>query len=109
MKRLSHLSPNECVLLTAARLLDGRIVWRGRDGQWFDHVAQAACLTAEESEAALEEASTQAARQGVMGVYPVVARKGEPPQPVSMKEHIRAFGPTVHPEFSYVPQSEVSS
>lgn len=109
MKRLSHLSPDECVLLTAARLLDGRIVWRGQDGRWFDRVAQATCLTAEESAAALEEATAQAARQGVMGVYPVVARKGTPPQPVSMKEHIRAFGPTVHPEFSYAPQSEASS
>lgn len=105
MKRLARLGPDECALLTAVRLLDGRIVWREQRGHWCEYIGQAGSWDAESCAAALEEAAAHAAEDGVMGVYPVVARKGTPPQPVSMKEHIRAFGPTVHPEFAYTPLS----
>lgn len=109
MKRLARLGPDECALLTAVRLLDGRIVWRSQNGQWCDYIGQAGSWDAESCAVVLDEATVHAADDGVMGVYPVVARKASPPQPVSMKEHIRAFGPTVHPEFAYKPSSSPQS
>ncbi|MXV45093.1 DUF2849 domain-containing protein [Saccharibacter sp. 17.LH.SD] len=113
MKRLSRPGPGETLLLTATRLLDGRIVWRDAAGIWQEHVGKAAQMTLEEAEPALEKAQETAVSQGVMGVYVVLAHEGHPPQPVTMKEHIRAFGPSVHPEFAYsstsLSQSEASS
>lgn len=113
MKRLSRLESHEAILLTATRLLDGRIVWRDVTGQWQEHVQSASLLSLEELDVSLATAESGAADQGVMGVYPVVVRRDTPPQPVSMKERIRAFGPTIHPEFAYssvsTPKLEQSS
>lgn len=109
MKRLPSPGPDEGLLLTANRLLDGRIVWRSLDGAWHESIAEAACLPRDEAERALEEAQTHEQRDKLVGIYAVLAKMGRVPVPVSMRERIRATGPTVHPEFAYPTPSEERS
>lgn len=101
MKRLSRPGEGEILLLTANRLLDGRIVWLGEGGHWCASIAEATRFTYEEAGPALERALAEAAQKEVVAVYEVIARDTQPPEPVSAREAIRAHGPSVHPDFSY--------
>lgn len=109
MKTLSRLEPGEALLVTANRLLDGRIVWRDRFGKWREDIRQASQFTTEEAEKVLDDAIHQAQQEGVVGVYEVRVKAGPVPQPVSMREHVRAFGPSVHPAFAYPGASTIPS
>lgn len=81
-------------LLTANRLIDGRVVWLAAARRWTDRIDEAAALTPEEAEAALAFATAQATV--VVGAYlvdldaasDIVARE-------RLKETIRSSGPTV--------------
>ncbi|MDF7674120.1 DUF2849 domain-containing protein [Acetobacteraceae bacterium ESL0709] len=103
----SRPGPGEALLITANRLLDGRIVWRDHSGKWREDIRQATPFTFEEAESALETAEKQAQQEGVVGIYDVLVRTGSVPQPVTMREHVRAFGPTVNPDFAYVAASSL--
>lgn len=100
MKRAIRIGAGEALVLTANRLLDGHIVWRDSTGQWRSAITHAACLTYDTYEAALDDATAHAQRDEVVGVYEVVVRPGTPPEPVSVREKIRASGPSVHPQFA---------
>ncbi|MFT9380625.1 MULTISPECIES: DUF2849 domain-containing protein [unclassified Gluconobacter] len=100
MKRPVRVGAGEKLVLTANRLLDGRIVWRGHDGHWTAKVAAAEKLDADAVNDVLESAQARAQHDGVVGVYEVAVRDVDPPEPVTVRERIRAHGPTVHPEFS---------
>ncbi|MBF0851240.1 DUF2849 domain-containing protein [Gluconobacter sp. R75690] len=100
MKRPVRLEPGQKLVLTANRLLDGRTVWWCADGTWDLHIGCAALLDADEAEALLSRASEQAQRDGVVGVYDTAVQAVVPPEPVTVREKIRAHGPTVHPEFA---------
>lgn len=100
MKRAIRIGAGEALVLTANRLLDGLIVWRAADGTWQRSIAHAAVLSPEDYESVLETATKSAQKDGVVGVYEVVVRPGPPVAPVSVRERIRAFGPTVHPQFA---------
>ncbi|WP_225198550.1 DUF2849 domain-containing protein [Gluconobacter oxydans] len=100
MKRPVRLEPGQKLVLTANRLLDGRTVWWGADGTWDSHIGRAAILDADEAEVALLRATEQAQRDGVVGVYDTAVLDVVPPEPVTVREKIRAHGPTVHPEFA---------
>ncbi|GBQ15188.1 DUF2849 domain-containing protein [Swaminathania salitolerans] len=100
MKRAIRIGQGEGLVLTANRLLDGNIVWRDESGIWRPSIAHAAVLTPDHYESALDSALATAQKDAVVGVYEVVVRPGRPPQPVSVRERIRAFGPTVHPQFA---------
>lgn len=101
MKRLSRPGEGEILLLTASRLLDGRIVWLGEGDHWCESIAEAARFTYEDAGAALERALAEAEQKEVVAVYEVVAKDTQPPEPVTTREAIRAHGPSVHPDFSY--------
>lgn len=100
MKRPVRLAPGQKRVLTANRLLDGRTVWRGADGGWNLRIATAAALEDDEADTALEQANAAAQRDGVVGVYEVVVDDSDPPAPVTIRERIRAQGPTVHPDLA---------
>ncbi|MFT8716924.1 DUF2849 domain-containing protein [Gluconobacter potus] len=100
MKRPVRLEPGQKLVLTANRLLDGRTVWWCADGTWDLRIGRAALLDANEAEALLSRASEQAQRDGVVGVYDTAVQAVVPPEPVTVREKIRAHGPTVHPEFA---------
>ncbi|MCX5618687.1 DUF2849 domain-containing protein [Bombella sp. TMW 2.2543] len=101
MKRLSRPGEGEILLLTASRLLDGRIVWLGEGEHWRESIAEATRFTYEDAGAALERALAEAEQKEVVAVYEVVAKDTQPPEPVTTREAIRAHGPSVHPDFSY--------
>lgn len=67
---------------------------------WDLHIGRAALLEADEAETALSRATEQAQHDGVVGVYDTAVRAVVPPEPVTVREKIRAHGPTVHPEFA---------
>ncbi|CAI9122067.1 DUF2849 domain-containing protein [Brytella acorum] len=98
MKRPTRLGEGQKLILTANRLLDGHIVWRDAAGQWRPSITHAAQLDTDTAQTALETLDAQ--KEGVVGVYEVAVHPGIPPSPVSVRERIRAFGPTVHPEFA---------
>ena len=100
MKRPVRVGVGEKLVLTANRLLDGRIVWRDELGRWNPEVRTAEKLDAEHVSDVLEFAQTRAQEDGVVGVYEVAVRDVDPPEPVTVRERIRAHGPTVHPEFA---------
>ncbi|OAG74058.1 hypothetical protein A0J51_00938 [Gluconobacter japonicus] len=100
MKRPVRVGAGEKLVLTANRLLDGTIVWRDRFGQWLPVIGSAEKLDAEHVGDVLELAQSRAQADGVVGVYEVAVRDIEPPEPVTVRERIRAHGPTVHPEFA---------
>ena len=90
-KRLAAETP---VVVTANRLTDGQVVWLG-DG-WVEHLAHAHVFSGEEAEAALAVGRAGEAARQVVGVYAApVAMGAHGPTPLSMKERIRANGPSI--------------
>jgi sulfite reductase (NADPH) hemoprotein beta-component len=85
-------------IVTANDLETGAVVYLGTDGRWVDRLSEAQVAPDADSKLRLEQIAAQsAARQEVTAVYtmPVALEAGRP-QPVSMRERIRAAGgPTV--------------
>lgn len=81
------------LVVTANRLRDGAVVWRRSDGGWSIHFHDAEALAPDNAAGALAGARADEAARIVIGSYaaPVDAEA----QPVSWKERIRAFGPTI--------------
>lgn len=95
-------------MITANRLLDGIVVWRAADGTWCTRISDAALVPNAEVNALLDTLKPEAQTLGLVGIYGVQVRNTEEGaiEPVTARERIRAFGPSVHPEFS--PFKEVS-
>ncbi|MFT8430802.1 MAG: DUF2849 domain-containing protein [Acetobacter orientalis] len=88
-------------VLTANRLLDGRIVWLAADGSWQLQLDRAKIFSNDHIEAALAEHAALAQQQELVGVYGVQVHENAQGilTPVTSREQIRAAGPSVHPEF----------
>lgn len=93
-------------IVTANRLADGAVVYRGADGRWTTRLA-AALGAADETaaKALLEAAQADVAAQIVVGAY-LFEVEGEPGGwvPTSWRERIRAEGPTIPHDFT--PEAE---
>ncbi|GAA4499685.1 DUF2849 domain-containing protein [Gluconacetobacter tumulicola] len=88
-------------VITANRLLDGRIVWQVEEGTWSTLIDDAGIIPNDEIEAAIAHAAGRQQADGLVGVYGVqVDPEAATPTPVTVRERIRAFGPTVHPDFT---------
>jgi hypothetical protein len=89
-------------VITANRLHDGVVVYLGPDGGWVERIEEA--RIARDKEAAgtlLAEAERAAADCRVVAPYAIdVADAPHGLQPVTYRERIRAFGPSVHPQFA---------
>ena len=83
-------------IVTANRLADGAVVFRTAAGGWSTRVVDAALVEGANAAAALEAGQADARRQVVVGPYLADAVAGpDGPEPVELRERIRAQGPTV--------------
>lgn len=85
-------------VLTANRLLDGEVVWLGRDGQWHDVMTAPLVALSPEDQDALSGRGAQAeAAQHVVGAYlmDVHILDDGGVLPATARERIRCAGPTV--------------
>ncbi|BCI67650.1 DUF2849 domain-containing protein [Acetobacter aceti] len=89
-------------VITANRLLDGITVWRAADGSWKERIAESALVSNTEVEDLLSSLKGKAQELGLVGIYGVQVQDDTDGKviPVTARERIRAFGPSVHPEFS---------
>ncbi|MFT8674757.1 MAG: DUF2849 domain-containing protein [Acetobacter sp.] len=88
-------------VVTANRLLDGRIVWLEPNGTWGLTIKQAQTFSNNDMVDVLARQTACAARDAVVGIYGVQVEPGSSgPEPVTTREQIRAFGPSVHSEFT---------
>ena len=91
-------------VVTATNLRDGAIRWLGAGDVWQPLLANAQPFDEAGIAAALAFGAAEAGAQRVIGVYKVeVHRTADGFDPLSTRERIRAFGPSVHPAFSYAP------
>ena len=85
--------------ITANRLRDGVVVWRGHRGDWVERVEAAAPFDGASLDGALKEALADEARNLVVGVYAFdVDLVGGCPVPLKGRERLRALGPSVRPD-----------
>lgn len=88
-------------VVTANRLLDGRIVWLGRNGQWKTLIKDAEPFSNSAIEDELQRCNARAQQEALVGIYGVQVTLTENGlQPVTSRERIRAQGPSVHPNFT---------
>jgi hypothetical protein len=85
--------------VTANRLRDGAVVYRTADGGWTTEFAVLGELaTAAEAEAIAAAAGAVSGPDAVVGAYAITVEvDGAAPRPTSLRERIRAEGPTVRP------------
>jgi sulfite reductase (NADPH) hemoprotein beta-component len=82
-------------VLTANRLHDGAVVYRKPDQSWVRTIAEAKILDSD-AELALVEAQADVTGAKIVGLELIdVVQTDKGLQPVSLRERIRAFGPTV--------------
>lgn len=84
-------------VLTANRLSDGAVVYLAADGAWSERLEAARLAETGADEATLLAAGEEAVRrQLVVAPYLMEARASTAgPQPVKLREIIRASGPTI--------------
>ena len=88
-------------VVTANLLLDGRIVWLQTNGGWGLAIRGARTFPNADMVDVLARQNACAARDEVVGIYGVQVEPGSSgPEPVTTREQIRAFGPSVHSEFT---------
>jgi hypothetical protein len=88
--------------VTANRLSDGAVVYLAEGGEWAERLAGARVVDGKEAAAALlADAERDAALCRVVTPYLIdVARNTDGAlRPATYREHIRAFGPSIHPQF----------
>ena len=79
-------------LLTANRLVDGKVVWLGEAG-WSQDFARAMRLDPDQAAAALEAA--QSGARNLVGPYLIAVEDDRVERRERLRETIRAGGPTV--------------
>ncbi len=88
-------------VVTANRLLDGRIVWLDAQGKWQLTISHAHLFPNDGMEDVLRNQNARAAVDEVVGIYGVqVEQTPHGPCPRTARERIRAAGPSVHAEFT---------
>lgn len=84
-------------VISANRLIDGLVVYAGRDGSWAERLGEAKVFASkDEAEAALLNAQNDVKRNLVVDLSSVeVTGEGSGLRAVSLRESIRARGPTI--------------
>ncbi len=92
-------------VFTGSRVSDGIVVFMDGDGGWTEAIARSGLIADDETMARMTEwAETAAADAVVVDPYPIeVSDEGTDIRPVRYRERIRAYGPSVHPEFAKAP------
>lgn len=92
------LGPDVPKVITAWDVATGATVYRAADGNWSEDVSGAEVLTGDDANAALEAAQGDETR--ILDPYVMeVTEDGEVTGRESLRETIRAVGPTIHPEY----------
>jgi hypothetical protein len=87
-------------VLTANRLSDGVVVFLDANGRWSEHIAAARVAEEKADAEALTEAG-EARGDEVVAPYLIdVTLEAQGPKPLRYRERIRAFGPSIHPQFA---------
>lgn len=82
-------------IVTANRLGDGRVVYRDAGGRWAEAVTAAVVLDVAAAKVAVEAAGADVAARLIVEPYAVdVTVTSDGAEPKSMRERIRAGGPT---------------
>lgn len=90
-------------IVTANRLSDGVVVFFAPDGGWSERIASARIVAKAEGAALLAEAEAAAAEAVAPYLIDIdldVECGGAQPVPRRYRERIRAFGPSIHPQFA---------
>ena len=92
-------------VFTANRLHDGIVVYMTEDGHWSESVFGATVVTNDEGLAAMTTlAEAGETNSIIVAPYPIdVELEDGQVRPVSYRERLRAFGPSIHPEFAKLP------
>ena len=93
------LKPDTPKAVTAWSTLTGDVVWMRADGSWSNTASELGIFTGEAAEARLAAAFADEAN--VTDPYFMeVTETGEITGRETLRERIRALGPTTHPEFA---------
>ena len=93
-RRNNRRAPDGISVLTANNLLDGRVVWLDKTGQWRHSITHAQVFPNHEMNEILAHQVTEAFADKVIGIYGVQIKLSSlGPEPVTIRERIRAFGP----------------
>jgi hypothetical protein len=92
-------------IFTSNRVSDGLVVFQAEDGNWTESLEESHVIRDED---ALAKATLRAEAADVAAVvvdpYSIdVTEDDGVIQPVRYRERIRAYGPTIHPEFAKMP------
>lgn len=90
-------------IVTANRLSDGIVVFFDRDGGWSDKIERARVVAKADGDtliAAAEAAAGAVVAPYLIDVDSAGAGEGVRPVPRRYRERIRAFGPSIHPQFA---------
>ncbi len=92
------LKPDQPKAVTAWETETGKVVWMAEDGTWSSDPQKIGVFTGDEAETRLADAARQ---EGVVTdpYFMEVTGAGEITGRETIRETIRANGPTVHPEF----------
>jgi hypothetical protein len=91
--------PSGPVVFTANRLGDGRVVWLAPGDRWSESLADAQIFEGDAVAQVRAIAEAWARRQIIVGPYDVpVEPESKSPSPLTMRERIRAHGPSVGPD-----------
>jgi hypothetical protein len=88
-------------VVTGNRLSDGLVIFLGEDGGWTSKI-DLARVAASEDDAKLLEDLAKAAEKARLVVNPYLIEVSEDQgvlKPVRYRERLRAYGPSIHPEF----------
>lgn len=93
------LKPETPKTVTAWETATGTVVYMTRDFGWSRDPSELGVFTGDDAEAALARALGEEAR--ITDPYFMeVSKTGEIAGRETLREHIRASGPTIHPEFA---------
>ncbi|RIJ15069.1 DUF2849 domain-containing protein [Henriciella mobilis] len=92
------LKPEQPKAVTAWETATGKVVWMAPDGSWSDDPDQIGVFTGEEAEKRLADAEAQ---EGIVTdpYFMQVTDDGAIDGRETLRETIRANGPTIHPQF----------
>ena len=88
-------------VLTANRLSDGAVVYLTENGTWSERITESRVAREEQAGATLLADGLDASSGQVADApYLIdVTADGEDVRPLRYREQIRAFGPSIHPDF----------
>lgn len=96
-------------IVTANRLRDGRVVFRDRSDRWVEAIGAAALFDAEAARAAVAASAADVAARLIVEPYAVEVVAGPAGvAPKTMREKIRAGGPTSGSEAAALPLADAA-